>query len=86
MPLSENKAVCDFACKAEKLVEKTILKKLFNTKNTLRDRVFMYIFLTASISLWMGIVWANAFQEQQMVKANLISIESTTFAKMALKR
>jgi hypothetical protein len=51
MPLSKNKALCGFACKAEKIVEKTVLRKLFDTKNTLRDRVFMYIFLTASISL-----------------------------------
>jgi hypothetical protein len=34
----------------------------------------------------MGIVGANAFQEQQMLKANLISIEDTTFAKIALTK
>jgi hypothetical protein len=47
----KNKTVCGITCKAEKLIEKTLLKKIFDTKNTLKDRVFMYIFLVSSISL-----------------------------------
>jgi hypothetical protein len=46
----------------------------------------MYIFLTTSVSLWMGIVWANAYKEQQLVKANIIPIESTIYAKIALQK
>ena len=86
MSIIKNKTVCSFACKAEKLVEKTVLKKLFDTKNTLKDRVFMYIFLVSSISLWMWIVGTNAHMEQQLLKSNIISIEDTIFAKIALKR
>jgi hypothetical protein len=51
MPVIKNKTVCDFTCKAERLIEKTLLRKIFNTKNSLKDRIFMYIFLTTSVSL-----------------------------------
>ncbi len=86
MPIIKNKTVCDFTCKAEKLVEKTILRKIFDTKNTLKDRIYMYIFLFTSVVLWMWIVWANAYQETQLVKNNIISVQNTHFVKLAIEK
>ncbi len=80
-----NKNIIAFTHKAEKIIDRILAKKIYDSKNTLKDRIFMYIFLFTSITLTMGIVWTQAFSEVQLVSSEVISIEDTTFMKLAIK-
>ena len=80
-----NKNIIALTNKAEKFIDRILAKKVYDSKNTLKDRVFMYIFLFTSVTLAMGVIGAQAFTEVDLVKNEVISIEDTTFMKLTVK-